>query len=1606
MDKLKAAVVQLKHKLADKRKEVEELTDEIVNLKATTSNQQEVDEFKQQIKELDEMNEKILSETKVAYDNDIGLLRQKIDDLEASNCLLVEEKQRKLSLEGQLETFEMTNVELRDKVARLEESLASLETEKTALMREKLSLGNELEEKVNEFAWCEDEYMRHVNRLIEQDQLIGRKLRETEADNVQMNATIKALNEERSVLLQKMSSLEVHVAAETEKCERQKVDYESDNSQLRKQIEQLQSDMKKIQATHEQVISTKHAEIDEIEAQFSSQLTKIEAEKKTIQEALEKTNDQIMDFQDEVVRLKENAHSLEQARADLERELSWVTLQNDNYTQDQLECEQLRMQLMQSETELENLRSQNETINSNHDAEVIILRQQIADLEAMRSQVSQNQTDDQVMLQNENVKLKELLNQKEHEIQQKAMQLQMATVFEAPMQVSSDPFSNLSAAPPISKQNIDPNEVKSLEEKLKQVNDEMERLREAQMMTNLELDVQSGKIQELMNENRRLQDKAHEMQSIMDNLIRTNVDLEAVTERQKREVETKDKEINEIKFEMMALRDHVNQSLVSTDDDKVSTLQTELIEKNRAIENLQAILQKYESQPSQVKQQQQQLPFSTSMFFSDSQPSTSNLFDDPFANVNMPHPLPVVEDMIVPRSAYVYDEQLVMNNDATQTDEQWLVKNEENLNRIAHLQSQLQTMEQKIMDQYIELEGQRQQICELEANQRPAKEEFALIEPEVVAKKAYLCYENDSLSVETQTSFEWLNEYTEKIAQLMNQIQYLESINQAQQIPQQYSVSAASFFDEIQNQQMDTLEIEDTWGWDAENSAAAVVEEMTQIQHQQPLQSNLLLSPRSDLEVRLQEQRDIVDKLESDKNALNEELQGLRENSKKMMKKLKEYQQRIKDLEANLRRSSSIESNVMDLVIQEELNAQIKKLEVKLKELNAEREKEQHERDGFLKKIEVLSNANDRMLDMKERQDSQMELYQLKIKDLSQKLHNLEEWDSNNDDGKKEQPSAAAQPPSNNNSNADELTKKIDELNEQIKDMQVDFDELQALLDEEKNNNKILEEKLSKVGNEQSFSEAAKDDEIQRLTQQLKFSNSQCEAFNHQVNSKNQEIQSLIAKLDNLSQDSVNIRGVLDGLTAEIQQKTNENQQLNERLQKLEVNQDELTHERQLYSQSVEQQFRQQIHDYEIEIQTLRGEIEYKNAQVERMNEKNEEFTREAANVKALNENLNAREKEIAELKEKLSESNSSSLTLTSDEAHQKCIQLEMINSELSEEKRQMEHELQVLNDQVLASLEFEDRMKNTIYELDAKNMEIQMLKATLDKFQSQQYEANNDDEIEKLRHDKEQLEISMKSSIELINAQWSQMVEQRGNEVANSWKHHLESREAEFAEIEAGLKKQIETKKADAAISGDSDSKVESSDTLIKMKSIMESQEVEIVSLKEQLAIRSAEYASLSARVDPYHQMSSPMSVSPVPSFDADKVPRSELDLALYMLHQRDMRLEEITMELVRLLEERDTLQLRLSNAIRQNEDIKKKHNVEVAESSDQSTPEKLPVPNEGDDNLKAKLLELNSIRHLRDRDIAEDREKRFLDQFSMIQRDVANIPSEAAARIVSGKK
>lgn len=228
----------------------------------------------------------------------------------------------------------------------------------------------------------------------------------------------------------------------------------------------------------------------------------------------------------------------------------------------------------------------------------------------------------------------------------------------------------------------------------------------------------------------------------------------------------------------------------------------------------------------------------------------------------------------------------------------------------------------------------------------------------------------------------------------------------------------------------------------------------------------------------------------------------------------------------------------------------------------------------------------------------------------------------------------------------------------------------------------------------------------------------------------------------------------------------------------------------------------------------------------------------------------------------------------------------------------------------------------------------------------------------------------------------------------------------------------------------------------LDEMRGIIEEQVVKIEELKKELFEKSNDYDSLIAEMDigrnaitqqpvstgPRVGPQSDLPIRKQPASDDDlsaTVNRAELDIALYMLHQRDVRCEELTVELTHLLEERDTLQLRLSNAIREKEDLRRKYNeISPADQSISSTmelestrsrtsdiflgasgTELASESQEADQDLASKLSELKQIRYKKDKTFVDEQELRSLQQMSIMQqhiKEAAKLPPEAAAKLV----
>ncbi|XP_058444086.1 protein lava lamp-like [Malaya genurostris] len=1651
-----------------------------------------------------------------------GVLRAESDRNKSLEREAIDTSEKIRKLEIDLELTDEENRKLRGQIAKLEEGLSLVEQRRNSLERQKKLLGEELTEKSQEFSQHEDELMQRLVNLSQHDEVVEAKLREREEELVDLGGKLREVEHQRDQLQRKTEQLEIQMVAHEQASQRSS-ELENENYNLNLTLTSLQVDLKRAVSDLEVKLTEKDTEIDQLEVELTNQLAKIENERKQLQENLERSHDKNTDLQDELVRLQESVNSLEQFRSDLEKEVTWLKMQNESLQQDSSELQELRMQIVQDQTELENLRAQNETLAQNHQCEINALRQQIADMEAIRTQLSQNQTDDQVFVQNEIIKLKDLLEQKEAEIGklvQANLQLQMSAA-SGGVSAIRDPFRNL--------QESSERSAIAMEEKIRELENDAvwkdSRIQELQ----IEKDLAEGSVDELRKQLHLLQARIERDEVVEAQLAEKSSQLEAMSKqlfgtvsqpqhiastahlfaspsqsgsaslfdavgdwtepfamqqstkpnvddddenRLREEIiqlktqnETATREIEQLRAQLNAFIDRDDELHQLKDEIDIlraqnASLSYELEVKSSKLKDVSQQLQSDQMKVDQLEEQikRQQAPAvvsSVASFFTDTDDSSSALNPPVFEDIIVPkrtylctpsqsqdHEMiaePVVASSNISLQAAVptttadgtlelsaQNQQLKLQLDLQSATVEQL---EQELNSVRQQSASLQQQLDEIRQQKRTMEERESQQQELLNNLRTEhQQQLAVIQAE---KQTEL----DLLRIQSQKNQTELRESDESYRLLVDELE-ISRINNASLLAevQEKSDKIQRFRHTLTEAETKIVQLEEQLAVAAEEKPRQVASSLfgSSEQPREPVFEEIVQSKRAFvmqppppatvdidedccwgteeamLEAKHQqvsEKDDYIRQLELEKERLQQEIIELKVKSGKLLKKTKEYKMKCDSLE---RRSASVETSELDLAIQEELNGRIKTLETKLGEMQVEREKMLTEKDSLVKRNDMLVAASERFTEMKDRQDVQLEMQQAKIRELNAKVQRLEDWDETSEQRVVKQPLESASA----GEDTGQLKAQLDELTGELNDLKVDNEELQALLDEEKANVAILEKR---------------------------------------VQQKDSEIQTLMDQIDGLSQDSRTIKSSLESLN---QQKSQETVDLSQRLNELMSKNTDLTHqiekmrtESMFHSSEQEAQLQQQLQQLSAQLQYKEAEIVHLNERIQQqaLEDQTESLVQEILGknqeITALKSRIQQLDGERQELEHNLTLQISQELASTRPEDKQ-CVrlaELERANKDLLDERKQMEQELEILNDQVIRSLEFEDRMKSTVLDLDAKNIEIQALKASLEQMKQTnaagagqntpekvQTDVDVDvdlrKQIETLSRERADLEANYRITLEQRDAHWAEVVDERGSQVAESWKQHVDMREAEFSIVEKSLREEIqrlqEGKPATTTTEEEEDSQM-----VQKMKQALESQEVEIVTLKEQLAIRSAEYARLAAQVDPFavkHAASMVTSEPRSQPTDDDKVPRSELELALYMIYQRDMRCDELELELRNLLEERDALQLRLSNALRQQEEFKRKlvvtHPDEASgDSSDISkttTPEKTlqqivqesgisggTVPSDATE-LSNKLSELHSIGHAKDKRLQEERDQRYR-QLTLIQRDLANMPLEAAAKI-----
>ncbi|KAF5308263.1 hypothetical protein FQR65_LT06256 [Abscondita terminalis] len=328
---------------------------------------------------------------------------------------------------------------------------------------------------------------------------------------------------------------------------------------------------------------------------------------------------------------------------------------------------------------------------------------------------------------------------------------------------------------------------------------------------------------------------------------------------------------------------------------------------------------------------------------------------------------------------------------------------------------------------------------------------------------------------------------------------------------------------------------------------------------------------------------------------------------------------------------------------------------------------------------------------------------------------------------------------------------------------------------------------------------------------------------------------------------------------------------------------------------------------------------------------------------------------------------------------------------------------------------------------IEAKERDFDSLTSTLELITQENLQRQSE-----LKTSYDKLLLAKDSDLEVLNIQLHEQLQ--NNEAYNSI---LKERDDELSELKIVL--DSKTKECETLTNKLSEEEAlhnEENKQVAELGQIIEDQVMKIEGMKQELFEKSKDYDSLIAELDlrkpsldrQSYQIEKSTESSKIESIEDESglepITRAELDLALYMLHQRDVRCEELTVELMQLLEERDTLQLKLSNAIREKEDLRRKYlpdfmsdttsedlskstnvtpvkpqnvTLEAGESSDSHS--------ESTNRLTDKLSELKLVGYQKDKTLVDEQQQRRLLQMSLMQqhRDIASmLPPEAAARLV----
>lgn len=1549
---------------SDSAAEISELDEEVQR------RDQRITELQEQLMSVSERNQQLLS-----------AVEAKLQEREA----VVE------SLEQELSKSKETVEHLEQRLAFVEERRQSLENKAEAL-NIRLCESDRVKEEVVE---NEEMLEQRLTVLIANEENLKKKLESLNRHNEESTQKVAELTAENMDVKKEMLNMESALKGLQKELERLSP-FEYSFTQASEKVETLEAELKRAVNELEHRMKEKvqemqrHAENLETDLRnVNIQLECVELEKKTVMEQYEKMNDEKINLEDEVEELNQTVIVYKQTNSDLKKELEEkLSAFKDKISEREVSRKELEERVQFLETELQEKTSayeEKEYIIKEMNAKIQLLETDIkavtlavdtatSEKEEVKSKLNERiaslekelevtvSSFESAAVEKERIhsELQEKIQLQEAELKRYILQ---ATVMQPPTETDSD-ISRMDSEQHVASLNAELYHLKSI---LIQKDNEIK-----SYQTRL-LQLQFGNVSSGAHDSHAsLKDKLSYSEDASIKLQETVCVKEAQVLDLSIAESSSSAELGELQSELGSCQGRVEELTKQVD-----VLQDEIINKNSYIQQLQTTLSQTQVN---ISTQLESVTHEYEVKLSSLEKQNEELFKELLKLKAKQE----VADIVRAAEECVQNMKTVSDDPNFRSKSVTFQEPVQEQSVSTEMEDRLKTLEEELCCVSLERDKALLRITELTSETPPSSGDTVLM---LEKGGAEISLVKDS--TEVNKPCQQMNR-SQNICKLEHFTDEDISVDAAKQVMVPETVlnfGSVSWDVDIEGE-------EERWGWGS-------VEARLEDEHIRKQQETLSCSQPPDvLNERIVALENHIKDIEAEKEKLSEELHVAQVRSGKMLKKLKDLK---------LKNESLLKENVelakvngdktfagLDQAIEEELKIRIDNLEKELKEVRNERDTGYAEKERLESHIDMLTCANERLVEMKERQDIDIEVWKQRNKDVSNHVQSLE-WRIGElmEETKSVTKSNAAGLQgekdsffswdkhgftSDSKSFIDTESVKT-EIQEKLAAVSADNESLQGLLEQQRNLRLAAEAELQEI--QQRMSQTDIEMQSRSEVEHLTAENNNLKEQLHMA-TQNKTFEELKQECDRLVEQENHLQNAYLALKTEYDRMCRESEECvvatEKKYEKLQFEYTNKIEDVCNEKMKLEEYYRNVVKERDVlaeDLQKLTTNLaelthQHKALKLDYHNIREHLTMQEKTSVLA-DEQKYGLEQELAELKSQ-TESISVGLSGTSEllsEQQRRISELEMelrakteeiemlcqLNESQKLEQAQVEQEWNGRVERVRKELEFtaedlhkqQDRYSMLMKDfqelrdhndeilqckiqeaLNAREEENEKFKAKLEEKKAQfvlEIEQTTEEDLKyKLSESSDLLSAkdkdieSLKTELNEKEKQIEEIFSVKDKDIQNL-KIILSEKEHKFEEL-VGQKDQdiynlrVMLSEKDARINELQQTLDEEARQLTELREILEDRELQLMQLKDELSVtRSKEAQGLS--VLPKQAQDSLLSAltdETQPSVEVSlerrgqkdssyaEAQQRELDLALYMLHQRDVRCDELTLELMQV--------------------------------------------------------------------------------------------------------